>query len=122
MAVKILTCEMLSGLDNGLFGAVVDRELRRLVDDLEDRGHDGNKRTLIIQIDFSMDPSRDPTSCGVAIDPRVQAKLPPLRSGVTVGKVAAVPGGELGMLFRDDNADSPDQGTIYDAAADIDNN
>lgn len=114
MSIKPLTCDTIGGLDNGLFGRLVDEEIRRIVDDLEDRGHDGNKRTLTIEIAFEKDVSRDPHAPAIHIDPQVRSKLPAKRSGVTSSKVSTVAGGQLQLIFRDDNSDNPDQPTIYD--------
>lgn len=113
--LKKITCDTIGGLDNGLFGRLVDAELDKIVNDLDDRGHDGNKRSLTITIEFGMDMKRDPHSPSVTVDPRVKAKLPDLRSGVTAAKVSTKDG-ELQMIFRDDNRDNVDQGTIYDDA------
>lgn len=113
--IKALTCENLASLDNGLFGRLVDAEIRKVTSDLDDRGHDGNKRTLTIQIDFVKDVSRDPHAPAVHMDARVTSRLPPLRSGITSGKVMTREG-EFVLAFRDDNSDNVDQPTVYDDA------
>lgn len=111
--LKNLTSETLGDLDNGLFGRLVDEELQKILADIDDRGHDGNKRQITITIDFQMDPSRDPHSPSLLIDPQVKSKVPPLRSGITIAKVGrSVKSGALAMQFRDDNRDNPEQPTL----------
>lgn len=114
MSIKFLTCAEIGNLDNGLFGHVVDAELRKLLTDIDDRGADGQKRTITIEIAFTKDVSRDPKSPVIHVDPSVKIKVPAARSGVTVSKIGANGQGELGLMFRDDNAENPEQGTIYD--------
>jgi len=100
----------LAGLANGIFGVMIDDEIRRICNDLDERGKDGLKRTLTIKLDFFLDPKR--TDSGIAIDPQVDAKFPAHRPQVTNARIATNRTGEFGMLFQAQNADDADQPSL----------
>lgn len=108
-----LTCAKIADLDNGIFGVVVDDDIRRICSDLDERGHDGQVRSLTLKIEFKLNTERgEPV---IEIDPRVEAKFPPHRAGVTKARVAPdQKTGEFGMLFQAMNAENPDQPSLID--------
>lgn len=109
-----LTCAKLADLDNGMYGLLVDDEIRKICSDLDERGHDGQTRKLILTIEFSRDLERSPNEPAVTIDPRCESKYPAHRSRMTVAKVSPDKQGEMGLLFQATNADNPDQATLLD--------
>lgn len=116
MSVRKLSCKTIGELDNGLAERLINAELAKITGDLDDRGHDGVERKLVIELAFKKEVKRAGETVGV--DVKVQAKLPPLRSGFTTSKVGvAQHSGEMSILFRDDNASNPDQPTFDDMAA-----
>lgn len=109
-----LTCATIADLDNGSFGVLVNDEIAKICSDLDDRGHDGQTRKLILTLEFARDMERSPNEPAISIDPRVEAKFPAHRSGVTVSKLASDKAGEIGFLFQAQNAEDPDQPSLLD--------
>ena len=105
------SCRSIADLDHGMFGELVDTEIRRVFADIDDRGHDGNDRVVTITLTMSRDMKRAPNEPTVAIDPKVTAKLPAYRSNATAAKIATIDG-EIVLLFRPDNKDNVDQPTL----------
>jgi hypothetical protein len=95
-------------LTNGQAKAIIDRELAKAIADLDDRGEeDGKPREVVIKI--ALIKSRDQ----VLADVRAKANLPEYRTGVTTLSVKQR-GGKSELLFRNDNAENPDQPTLSD--------
>lgn len=97
-----------------MYGVLVDDEIRKICSDLDERGHDGQTRKLILTIEFSRDLDRNPSEPAIMIDPRVESKYPAHRSRLTVAKVSPDKQGEFGLLFQATNSENPDQATLLD--------
>jgi len=104
MPKAIISAELIPTLDDGLVGAMIDRQLLKISDDLDDRGHDGQKRKLVIELTFHK--VRDE----VNIDVKCNAKFPANTSHTLRGKVDSNAGG---IVYRPDSP-NPDQQTIND--------
>jgi hypothetical protein len=111
MPVCQVTCETIGRLDEGRFSLVVNRLIAAIVSDIEDRGSDRKKRQLAIKVDF--DPiSEDRYEVSASAD----HKLPPYTVAATNARIAQVGGGELGLVFQEQNAANVDQPTLDDVA------
>lgn len=102
MAMDAIT---LASLSEGYLAMVVDKEIQRIVSDLQQRGHDGAKRRLKIELVFE-----DKGGGKIDVQPKVQAVLPPYLPPSTDAKLNP----EKGRLeFRDDS-NNADQATFRD--------
>lgn len=110
MSLQNLSCRSIGDLDNGLAEKIIDAEIRKVIADLDDRGHDGAARSVTIELNMQKDVSRGDA---IYIDVKVKTKLPAVRSGISQSKVGQKKG-EMVLLFRDDNADNADQPTFDD--------
>lgn len=96
----------LAALSDGYFSMTVDKEIQRIVSDLQQRGHDGAKRKLKIEFIFE-----DKGGGKIDVQPKVQAVLPAYLPPSTETKLNP----EKGRLeFRDDSAPNVDQRTFRD--------
>ena len=103
-----LSLATLGELDNGITREIIDREIDRVVQDLEDRGaEDGKPREVVIVVRLAI---KDKLA---VVEVEAKAKLPSLRSGATAAKIRQA-GGEIGLLFQTRNAENPDQSTLED--------
>lgn len=94
--------DTLGKLGDGSAATLIDNAIAKVVDDIEDRGHDGKPRKVTIELSLVADGS------SIKADVAVKATVPATRSMLTVGKVRKV-GDQLLLAFQDDNADNPDQ-------------
>lgn len=103
-----LTCDTLGKLDEGATQLAIDAAIRTIITDLEDRGHDREKRMLTIALSF-----RRIEKSHVATQVEVTTKLPPYRTIGTKHNLTAE-GGEFMLKFKDDAPEDPNQSTIQD--------
>lgn len=103
-----LTSEAISQLSEGVFGKVIESEMVRLTNDLEQRGMDGKSRKLCIQLEvyFDHDVKR------YKIEPTCQAKLPPQKAYTTEAKMEFDPVQRGHVLQFNPDCVVPDQSTI----------
>lgn len=107
-----LTAATLGQLADGYLGKLIDKALREIQSDLDDRGDDKQTRALDLKLVFK------PAGGGsnqVTVVPKVTVKLPALVPPVTVGKLDKV---QNGIMFNPENASNPDQKTFADKLAD----
>lgn len=96
----------LATLSDGYLAMVVDKEIQRIVTDLQQRGHDGAKRRLKIELVFE-----DKGGGKIDVQPKVQAVLPPYLPPSTDAKLNPKDGR---LEFRDDSGANADQTTFRD--------
>ncbi len=104
---QILGGDTLAKLNDGYFGKITDEALRQVMKDIQERGHDGKKRTITIKVTLAPDGETGQ----VKIDTEVGYKLPSYVPPTTIGKYNAAVGG---VVFRDDAPENPDQTTTND--------
>ena len=108
MPLKQLNFDNLGDLDNGTARQIADHEIRRAVQDLEDRAsQDGKAREVHFKLELYLYEGK------VNAHLHAQAKLPPRRTNAT----ATMPkerDGETFLAFRDDNAENAEQQTFND--------
>lgn len=103
-----LKCNKIGALAEGLFGVQVNDALNTIKADLDNRGHDGQVRTLTIKIKFHREVLRGEASASTIIDPEVAPSLPSYRPSSTVGKIKMI-AGEPFLLFEELSPENPDQ-------------
>ena len=108
MAMKRLDHTTLGALDNGAVGLLIDEAIASAMNDLSDRGDDGQPRTVTITLEMKR-KGRTPV-----VEAKVCAKVPPYRSGPTSGAEKAIGNGQAGLYFQPMNADNADQPTMFD--------
>lgn len=91
----------LSSLADGYAGRAIDSGLARVMEDINKRGHDGQKRTLTIKLTFTPD---DKGRSSIDVD--VAVKIPGYKPPKTVAKYDEQAGG---LVFSPDCAENPDQ-------------
>jgi len=103
-----VSCDTIGNLDHGTARVAIDRAIRTVVADLDDRGEDGKPRKVNITLEFSkMEGGQIVTSVEVG------TALPKLRSAGTIGRVVRKDGKSI-VMFQDLSPDDPDQRTIDD--------
>jgi hypothetical protein len=108
-----LTLSNLGGLANGEAELVCNAALRRAVEDTEDRGTDGQTRTVTITVTM-----RKANNGMVAVDLAASSKVPGYRTNTTLARARAGEAGGLELAYQQEAPDNPDQLTIpYPAAA-----
>jgi hypothetical protein len=108
---KPITLESLGDLDNGRAKLIIDAAIRQAVFDIDDRGDDGKPRQVVITLSLSKLPEHEAINMGLT----AHAKLPPRRTGGTLGLVKAQAGGEIGVLFQTHASTEPHQRTLDEA-------
>lgn len=110
MAKKLLIQGVnLSQLADGYAGRAIDSGLKRITDDIIDRGADGKARKLNIQISFTPDSSG---RCEIEVE--VGVKVPGYKPPKTVAKIDDRAGG---LSFNPDCSENPDQAALPLAGA-----
>jgi hypothetical protein len=105
--LESLSLATLGSLDNGTVGILVDRELSRMIADLDDRAaEDGKERKVTIEVTAVLKDKL------VVLQVKAQAKLPPMVSGATVAEVRMAAKNRRTLCFQAANADRPDQATF----------
>lgn len=106
MAKVPLDSMTLNMLSDGYAGKVIDQAFAEVTKDIHERGHDGQKRKLIVEITFA------PDGLGmVKVDTQAKTKLPAFRPPQTMAKLDQRAGG---LVFNTDCAANPDQMTTND--------
>ncbi len=105
MSRKILSADQIHQLDGGIAGKMIDHELLKIYQDITDRGHDGQKRKLVIELVFQEKNEL------ANITLKCQAKLPASVGNTTKGRADLNSGG---FIFRNDSIDNPEQTTFDD--------
>lgn len=108
MAKKILETENLGDISEGYVGAAVDASLRKIYEDITDRGADGLPRSLKLELKFKL-VGKDQ----IEITSTIDAKLPAHKPVRTIAKLNAPAGG---FSFSPETAHNPDQKTFADTA------
>lgn len=115
MAVKLsegqvqLTCDTIGDQDNGIARHLIDSEITKAVNDLEDRGEeDGKPRKISIEIELKI-------VNGLTISTiAAQAKLPARKTRNTAGEMRMAGKNTHAIVFQKSNSDRPDQPTFDD--------
>lgn len=115
MAVKLqpgqvaLTCDTIGDQDNGIARHLIDNEITKAVNDLDDRGdEDGKPRKVVIEIEMV-------SANGLVISTvSAQAKLPARRTRNTAGEMRMAGKGTHAIVFQANNPERPDQPTFND--------
>ncbi len=102
----VLQATSLAALSDGYVGRIIDADLKRIFDDINDRGTDMKVRELTVTLKFKPD-GYDGLSIGAATKVKLPNQVPP----VTVCKLNTVAGG---MVFNPDCSNNPDQMTTAD--------
>ena len=106
MALQVLAGETIGMLNDGYLGKCLDENLRGVMKDIEQRGHDGLKRQITLKLTLV------PMENGqVKIDTEVASKVPAYKPPMTIGRYDHSAGG---ITFRDDSPMDPTQQTIND--------
>jgi hypothetical protein len=98
----------LSQLADGYAGRAIDSGLKRVTEDIIERGGDGKTRTLNLKIQFT------PDETGCEIDVEVGVKIPGYKPPKTRAKVDERAGG---LIFNPDCSENPDQAALPGAGA-----
>jgi hypothetical protein len=116
----------ISQLSDGYTGKALDQALASVVQDINDRGDDGQARIVNVKLTFTPTGSGDdgqarivnvkltftPTGSGrVDIDTQVTTKMPALHPPKTQAKLDGRSGG---LIFNPDCSENPDQQTFND--------
>ncbi len=101
-------------VDDERVKAAIDLNLRQLAADIDDRGSDGAKRSLTLQIDLTPNVHE---GCVTSVDAEIQitAKTPPRRTRPISMKLGADKSGKPMLEFNDASLDDPRQGTLDEA-------
>ncbi len=104
-----LTCATIGDQDNGMAEHLINGEITKAVNDLEDRGEeDGKPRKVTIEIEFAFLQGLVVTSVAA------QAKLPARRTRNTAGLMRMAGKGNHAVVFQANNPERPDQPTFND--------
>lgn len=99
-----LSCDTLGELDAGIARHIIDAEIQKALDDLNDRAEeDGKERVVTIQLAMGLSNGL------VYVNVAAQAKVPPRKSRNTAGKVRMRSKGHHEMLFMADTPENPSQ-------------
>lgn len=104
-----LTCDTIGDQDNGIARHLIDNEITKAVNDLDDRGEeDGKPRKVVIEIEMV-------SANGLVISTvSAQAKLPARRTRNTAGEMRMAGKGTHAIVFQQHNGDRADQPTFED--------
>lgn len=104
-----LSCDTIGDQDNGIARHLIDNEITKAVNDLDDRGEeDGKPRKVVIEIEMI-------SVNGLVISTvSAQAKLPARRTRNTAGELRMAGKGAHAIIFQQSNAERPDQPTFDD--------
>jgi len=102
---ELLTAESLGNLSEGYVGKMLQRALSDVTKDIYDRGHDRQKRKIVLTLDFVTKDDK------IYISPSVQTKMPAFVPPMTIAKFNNAANG---IEFSPVVADNPEQGTFND--------
>jgi hypothetical protein len=105
MKLEDLSGDTLGQLSEGMFGRVVQSEMIRLTNDLDQRGQDGKTRKLVINLDVYWDADRGK----YMIEPSCQAKLPAQKAYSTEAKIEFDPAKKGHTLMFNPDSITADQ-------------
>lgn len=111
MAKKILDAENIGEISEGYVGAAIDATLRKIYDDITDRGADGLPRSLKLELSFKLVSFKLVGKDQLEITSKIDAKIPAHKPVRTIAKLNAPAGG---FTFSPETAHSPDQKTFAD--------
>lgn len=101
----------IGNLGDGSAGLEIDRHLKRILEDIDDRPSDKTKRTLTIKIHASPpDPSKNLIDWEVVVD----STVPKVKTSVTRSRFSRSQDGEISAKFSDTSQGEPDQQTFED--------
>lgn len=104
-----LSCDTIGDQDNGVARYLIDAEISKAANDLDDRGEeDGKPRKVTIEIEMVI------VNGLVITTVAAQAKLPARRTRNTAGEMRMAGKGNHAIIFQQNNADRADQPTMYD--------
>lgn len=105
----VLSCDTIGDLDGGIARLLIDKEIAKAVNDLDDRGEqDGKPRKVNITVELI-------TNKGLVVGTvSVDAKLPPRVSNSTAMRPRMASKGQTEVLFQASNGENPDQPTFND--------
>jgi hypothetical protein len=101
-----LTARTLPDLSDGYAEKTIDEAMASVWRDVQERGHDGNRRKLVITLTYTPDDKGI-----VDIDLQVKTTVPAYRPPATKAKLNTRAGG---LMFNTESADNPDQQTFSD--------
>lgn len=112
MPLSPLSIDTIGELNNGAAAVAINRELAKMFADLEDRGPEDRKpRTVVITIESVYDSEGQ-----FAVTAQAKANLPPFRTGATMAQIRQV-AGEPTLAFQTNNAENPNQPTLFESVA-----
>lgn len=104
-------------VDDERVKAAIDLNLRQLAADIEDRGGDGAKRSMTLQVDLTPNVFEGVVS-SVDAEIQITAKVPPRRTRPISMQLGADGRGKARLEFNDASLDDPRQGTLDEAVRD----
>ena len=112
MALQKINCDNIGDLHHGFAKTVIDAAIEAAQRDTEDRGMDGKKRKVTIEISFEKVDDG-----AVKIGLEATARLPKYQIPDTVAQIQAPTrkGAPPVFAFRSDSPSRPDQPTLDDA-------
>lgn len=106
-----ICCDSIGEQDGGMARFLIDREINRAINDLEDRAeHDGKPRKVVIEVELMVKEGL------IIADVSATAKLPAYRSRKTVCKLRMESKGQHALIFQTANPENPDQPTFGDVS------
>lgn len=106
-----LTCDTIGDQDNGIARHLIDSEITKAVNDLDDRGEeDGKPRKVSIELELSI------VNGLVVMTVAAQAKLPACRTRSTAGEMRMSGKNSHAIVFQRANSDNPNQPTFDDVS------
>lgn len=103
---KTLCLSTLGDLDSGFAAAIIDKEIRTVLDDLDDRGDDGKAR----KVEISLTVQRLDNGL-IAAHVEANARMPRRRTNGTIGRLRREEDRSR-LLFQDGDSGNPDQRTL----------
>lgn len=105
MSKVLLNADSLSELSEGYVGKMIQRAVSDVTKDIYDRGHDRQKRKIVVTLEFVTKDDK------IYISPSVQTKMPAFVPPMTIGKFNNAANG---IEFSPEVAANPDQGNLDD--------
>jgi hypothetical protein len=102
MAKMDLTAENIGELGEGLVGRAIDREIAKVVADIDDRPKSSKSRVVTIKLSFT------PSDAGIEVEGEVTSKIPAYRPPVT----NCIADRDGGLFFSPDAAGNAEQDAL----------
>lgn len=106
--LSYLSADSIGDLDHGFARICIAEELKKVANDLEQRGDDDKARKLVITLSFTRVNEND-----TKIEFDCQAKLPTLKLAPTIAQRRGTGQGQHALAFRPENPTRPDQPSIF---------